>query len=114
MCIRDRFGAGHAAVEYAAAGIGYDRPAVRIGRLAEAVPIVRRLLAGETIDHHGEHYRCERAEIGIAPTQQPVPVMIGGNCDRLLRLAAAEADIVGLTGFTACLLYTSDAADERS
>jgi probable F420-dependent oxidoreductase len=95
------FGAGHAAVEYAAAGIGYDRPAVRIGRLAEAVPIVRRLLAGETIDHHGEHYRCERAEIGIAPTQQPVPVMIGGNGDRLLRLAAAEADIVGLTGFTA-------------
>ena len=95
------FGAGHAAVEYAAAGIGYDRPAVRIGRLAEAVPIVRRLLAGETIDHHGEHYRCERAEIGIAPTQQPVPVMVGGNGDRLLRLAAAEADIVGLTGFTA-------------
>ena len=95
------FGAGHAAVEYAAAGIGYDRPAVRIGRLAEAVPIVRRLLAGETVDHHGEHYRCDRAEIGIAPTQQPVPVMVGGNGDRLLRLAAAEADIVGLTGFTA-------------
>lgn len=126
------FGAGHAAVEFAAAGIAYDTPGRRIDRLVEAVPIVRRLLAGERVElpdgtegggdsgdpdgrdrgdaegrESGGHgvgaiaYRLDGAELGFAATQNPVPVMVGGNGDRVLRLAAEQADIVGLTGFTA-------------
>ncbi|HEX6420400.1 MAG TPA: TIGR03621 family F420-dependent LLM class oxidoreductase [Acidimicrobiales bacterium] len=94
------FGAGHTATEFAAAGIPYPPPAARIDRLAEAVPVVRRLLAGERVDAAGT-YRLDAAELGFAAVQRPVPIMIGGNGDRLLRLAAAEADIVGLVGFTA-------------
>jgi probable F420-dependent oxidoreductase len=78
------FGAGHAQVEFELAGIPYDPPGARIDRLAAAVPRVRRLLAGE----------------GELPTaQERIPFMVGGNGDRVLALAAAEADIVGLTGF---------------
>jgi probable F420-dependent oxidoreductase len=78
------FGAGHAQVEFEAAGIPYDPPGARIDRLAAAVPRVRRLLEGE----------------GELPTAQArIPFMVGGNGDRVLALAAAEADIVGLTGF---------------
>ena len=40
------FGAGHAAVEFAAAGLDYDRPGLRIDRLAAAVPVVRTLHRG--------------------------------------------------------------------
>jgi probable F420-dependent oxidoreductase len=72
------FGAGHAAEEFETAGIPYDPPGARIDRLAAAVPRVRQLLADR--DH--------------------IPFMVGGNGDRVLALAAAEADIVGLTGFT--------------
>jgi probable F420-dependent oxidoreductase len=95
------FGAGHTADEFAAAGIPYERPAVRVARLAEAVPLVRRLLAGETVDHDGDRYRLVAAATELATAQHPVPVMIGGNGDRLLSLAAREADIVSLVGFTA-------------
>jgi probable F420-dependent oxidoreductase len=97
------FGAGHAAVEFAAAGIAYDRPGRRIDRLVEALPVVRRLLAGERVDSaDGDGaYRLDGAELGFAAAQSPVPVMVGGNGDRVLRLAAERADIVGLTGFTA-------------
>jgi len=72
------FGAGHAAEEFETAGIPYDPPGARIDRLAAAVPRVRELLSSR------EH----------------IPFMVGGNGDRVLALAAAESDIVGLTGFT--------------
>ena len=94
------FGAGHTASEFAAAGIAYERPSVRIARLAEAVPLVRRLLAGETVDHDGR-YGLAAARLDLPTVQHPVPVMVGGNGDTLLALAAREADIVGLSGFTA-------------
>jgi probable F420-dependent oxidoreductase len=94
------FGAGHAAVEFAAAGIPYERPAARIDRLAEAVPAVRRLLSGARVDGAGA-YGLDGAELGFAAAQEPVPVLVGGNGDRVLALAAEHADIVGLVGFTA-------------
>lgn len=93
------FGAGHAAVEFAAAGLRYDPPGPRIDRLVDAVPAVRRLLAGERVDGAGG-YGLDGAELGFAATQSPVPVMVGGNGDRVLALAAQHADIVGLVGLT--------------
>lgn len=93
-------GAGHAQVEFAAAGLAYDRPALRIDRLEAAVPVVRTLLAGGTVDADAT-YGLVDASLGFAAVQPRVPVMVGGNGDRVLRLAAQQADIVGLTGFTA-------------
>jgi probable F420-dependent oxidoreductase len=93
-------GAGHAAIEFAACGIPYEPPGARVGRLAEAAPLVRRLLAGEAVNHDGA-YRLDGAATGLAAAQAPVPVMVGGNGDRVLRIAAQHADIVGLVGFTA-------------
>jgi probable F420-dependent oxidoreductase len=93
-------GAGHAAIEFAACGIPYEPPGARVARLADAVPLVRRLLAGESVTHDGA-YRLEGAATGLAAAQAPVPVLVGGNGDRVLRIAAQHADIVGLVGFTA-------------
>jgi probable F420-dependent oxidoreductase len=91
-------GAGHAAIEFDACGIPYDPPRVRVGRLADAVPLVRRLLAGEPVNHDGA-YRLEGAVTGLATVQSPVPVMVGGDGDRVLQIAAQHADIIGLVGF---------------
>jgi alkanesulfonate monooxygenase SsuD/methylene tetrahydromethanopterin reductase-like flavin-dependent oxidoreductase (luciferase family) len=60
------------------------------------LPLVKRLLAGETVDHQGAHYRLGRARIAPLPVQRPwPPIHVGGGGPRLLRLAAREADIVG-------------------
>jgi alkanesulfonate monooxygenase SsuD/methylene tetrahydromethanopterin reductase-like flavin-dependent oxidoreductase (luciferase family) len=71
---------------------------VRVDRLTESVSIVKRLLAGDTVDHAGEHYTVTGAT-GFPALDHHVPLMIGGNGDRVLRLAAREADIVGFVGF---------------
>ncbi len=92
-------GAGHAAVEYEAAGLSYDRPAVRISRMAETIDVMRRLLDGEEVDFAGAHHRLVGASTGIE-TPGRVPLLVGGNGDRVLALAGRHADTAGLTGFT--------------
>lgn len=89
-------GAGWATGDYRKLGIPYERPGVRIDRLVEAVGIVKRLLAGETVDHEGTHYRLRGAVSGPLPVQRPhLPILVGGGGTRILRFAAREADIVG-------------------
>ena len=92
-------GAGHAEIEYHAAGIRYDRPAVRVSRLAEAVPTIVALLAGETVTARGDNHELVDATVGFDLPGR-VPLLIGGNGDRLLELGARTADTIGLTGFT--------------
>lgn len=91
-------GAGHAQVEYAAAGITYDRPSVRIDRLTEAVVVLRQLLAGETVTSSGAHHDVVGAATRLE--HPAVPLLVGGNGDRVLALAGLHADAAGLTGFT--------------
>ena len=94
-------GAGHMKSEFDQAGLRFDRGAVRVERLAEAVTIVKGLLAGETVTFAGRHYQVTGHTIYPRPVQRPhPPIVIGGNGPRLLALAAAEADVVGLSGIT--------------
>lgn len=69
----------------------------RIDRLAEALPVIKGLLAGETVHHDGEHYRIDGLTGSPRTVQQPhPPILIGGGGRRVLTLAAQEADIIGL------------------
>ena len=65
-------------------------------RLVEALGIVKRLLAGERVTHRGKHYSLDGARLAPMPVQRPVPIHIGAGGPRMLRLAAREAEIVGL------------------
>ncbi len=90
-------GAGWNTADYRMLGLPYDPPGRRIDRLAEALPIIDRLLSGETVDHEGTRYRLEGATIHPRPLQRPrPPIVIGGGGPRMLRLAARHADIVAL------------------
>ena len=94
-------GAGHMRSEYDQAGLGFDTASTRVARLAEAVTIIKGLLMGESVTFAGQHYRVTEHQSYPLPVQRPhPPVLIGGNGRQLLTLAAQQADIVGLTGFT--------------
>ncbi|MFV9633438.1 LLM class F420-dependent oxidoreductase [Mycobacterium neumannii] len=94
-------GAGHMKSEYDAAGIPFDDGRIRVSRLAEAAEVIRALLDGRPVDADLQHYRI-RSEAGqllpVPPSR--VPLLIGGNGTRVLKLAGRLADIVGLAGIT--------------
>jgi probable F420-dependent oxidoreductase len=89
-------GAGWQVPDYRQLGMPYDRPGVRIDRMVESLGLIKRLLAGERVNHDGPHYRLDGAQLAPRPVQARVPILIGGGGKRMLRIAAREADIVGL------------------
>ena len=90
-------GAGWMTTDYEQAGIPLDPPGTRIDRLAEAIGVIRGLLGGGAVHHHGEHYRIDGLVGTPRPVQQPhPPLLIGGGGRRILSLAGREADIVGV------------------
>ena len=66
-------------------------PGTRGRRLDEALPLVRRLLAGEEVSHQGEFFALEEARILPAP-QPAIPMVIGGKGDAAVRRTAAFGD----------------------
>jgi probable F420-dependent oxidoreductase len=71
-------GAGYVEAEFAAAGLPFGTPGSRLRKLAETLSATREILAAE-------------------PDQPRPPVMLAGAGERMLRLAAREADIVGFS-----------------
>ena len=90
-------GAGWLATDYAAASIALDRPAVRIDRLSEAVTIVKKSFGSGPFSFTGDHYAISDFDSFPKPVQQPhPPILLAGGAEKMLRLAAREADIVAV------------------
>ncbi len=87
-------GAGWFEPEYAAAGIHFERPAVRLRQLAETVDVVKGMgAATEAYSYDGHHVRVEGARNRPPPLQPGgPPVWVGGKGDRLLEVVARHAD----------------------
>jgi probable F420-dependent oxidoreductase len=81
-------GAGYVEAEFHAAGIEWGTPGQRFARLERAVAELRRAFADP--DHKPAPVRPEGP-----------PLLLGGRGDRVLKLAAKHADIVGFTGTAA-------------
>ena len=93
-------GAGHAEVEYQQLGIDYPRPGLRIDRMTALIDASVRLLAGETETCSTPWFDLVDCALAAATPPTPPLLAIGGNGDRIMKLGAAIADIVGITGFT--------------
>lgn len=99
-------GAGYVKEEFEAAGLPFPRAGERIGHLAQTIATLRKLFADP--------------EYRPSPVQQGgPPLLIAGWGDRLLRLAAQEADIIALPAAAAAedggplLMASPEKFDER-
>ncbi len=90
-------GAGWLRDEYERAGIPFDPPAVRVGRLEESVRLLKSLLSGSGASFEGEHYSVSGIESFPTPVQRPhPPILVGAGSRRMLGIAGREADVVGI------------------
>jgi probable F420-dependent oxidoreductase len=106
-------GAGWMTADYSALGMTYDRPGVRIDRLAEALEIVKGAWADGPFDFVGEHYSITAYDGLPTPVQRPrPPILVGGGGPKLLRLAGREADIVGINPILTAGVIGAEAAQD--
>jgi alkanesulfonate monooxygenase SsuD/methylene tetrahydromethanopterin reductase-like flavin-dependent oxidoreductase (luciferase family) len=77
-------GAGWNETEFRALGLPFDD---RVDRFEEAFTIVRRLIAGETVTHHGRFQHIDECVL-LPPTTRtsPMPLMIGSTGPRMLAI----------------------------
>jgi probable F420-dependent oxidoreductase len=90
-------GGGWMRSDYDESGIPFERPGLRIARLAEAVAVLKGCFAGGPFSFAGRHYSITNYNATPKPVQQPhPPLLIGGGAKRVLSFAAREAQIVGV------------------
>lgn len=108
-------GAGWLRDDFDALGIAYDEPRARVDRLAEALTVIKGCWAGDPFDFSGEHYTIRNYAARPRPVQTPgPPIIVGGGSPRVLRLAGAEADIVGIHPNTAKSDFVTDTQADRT
>lgn len=66
----------------------------RLAWLDEGLGVIRPLLAGVTVTHHGPAYHLEAARHAPQPIQPRIPILIGGEGERkTLGIVARHADL---------------------
>jgi probable F420-dependent oxidoreductase len=92
-------GAGHTPKEWTSSGRSFPSAGDRVARMVELVEVTTALLGGGVTSHHGEHFSLVDAVLEHPrPVREPIPLLVGGNGDRVLRFAGRVADIAGITG----------------
>jgi alkanesulfonate monooxygenase SsuD/methylene tetrahydromethanopterin reductase-like flavin-dependent oxidoreductase (luciferase family) len=81
-------GAGWDDSDYQAFGYPTDH---RVGRFEEALRIIAPLVRGEGVTSSGAYHRIDDGVL-LPPPERRIPILIGGNGPRILRLTARHAD----------------------
>lgn len=85
-------GAGWQANEHEQYGIELPPPGERLRRFDEHCQVLTGLLRQERTTVAGTAYRVTEAVCEPKPVQDPLPLLIGGKGDRMLRIVARHAD----------------------
>lgn len=88
-------GAGWLKDDYAIAGIPQAAAETRIGRVREAIDIMRGLWGEGKFSYDGEHFTVAEVDGRPVPVSD-IPILVGGGGRKILSLAAQKADIVGV------------------
>jgi alkanesulfonate monooxygenase SsuD/methylene tetrahydromethanopterin reductase-like flavin-dependent oxidoreductase (luciferase family) len=86
--------------EHVAYGLRYgEGPPERLRWLAEAMPVIRGMLHGETPSAAGPRYSAREVRNDPPPLQERLPILIGGGGEKVtLRLVARYADANNVGG----------------
>ncbi len=90
-------GAGVSADEFQRMGLPYGSAGTRFGQLEETLQLLKLLFTEETINFSGKYYTITGLKGNIRTVQQPhPPLLVAGAGERMLKLAAREANIIAI------------------
>ena len=90
-------GAGVGPSEFQRIGIPFANAGTRVGHLEETLQVMKQLFTEETVNFSGKYYTITELKGNIRPVQQPhLPLLVAGAGERMLKLAAREADIIAI------------------
>ena len=90
-------GAGVSSSEFEQMGIPFASAGARIRHLEETIRVMKRLFSEETVNFSGKYYTITELKGNIRSAQKPhMPILVAGAGERMLKLAAREADIIAV------------------
>src|SRR6266536_3240181 len=90
-------GAGVGPSEFQQMGIPFANAGTRVGHLEETLQLMKHLFTEEMVNFSGKYYTITGMKGYPRPVQQPhMPILVAGAGERMLKLAAREADIVAI------------------
>jgi probable F420-dependent oxidoreductase len=90
-------GAGVSSDEFKRMGLPFANAGTRVGHLEETLQLLKLLFTEETVNFSGKHYTITELKGKIRPVQQPYPpLLVAGAGERMLKLAAREANIIAI------------------
>lgn len=103
-------GAGVESNEPQQMGMPFGNAGSRVGQLEEALQLIKGLFTQETVNFAGRYYTVSEMKGYPRPVQQPhPPILVAGAGERMLKLAAREADIIAIGSNRSA--WRPDAAD---
>jgi F420-dependent oxidoreductase-like protein len=100
-------GAGVQRDEHAAYGVQFPAPHERIGKMKEAIEIIKKLWTEKKASYKGKYYRITEAVCEPKPLQKPhPPIIVGGSGEKLtLKVTAQHANRCDLGYIPSMELY---------
>jgi probable F420-dependent oxidoreductase len=90
-------GSGWEREEYDAHNYSYPSNSERLDQLADAIKLLKAMWTQDEPTYRGTYFSIDKAYNNPRPLQKPhPPIILGGSGSKLLKIAAAEADILNL------------------
>lgn len=91
-------GAGNWPSDFEQMGIPFESVGTRIGSLIESLHIMKKMFTEETVNFTGKYYTITDLKLTPKPLQKPYPpIHIASSGQRMLTIAAQEADSINIT-----------------
>jgi probable F420-dependent oxidoreductase len=90
-------GAGVSATESEQMGIPFAAAGARVRQVEESVQLLKRLFTEETVNFTGTQYTVSNLKGNVTPVQKPhPPILVAGTGEKMLKMAAREADYIAV------------------
>lgn len=90
-------GSGVSSTEFEQMGLPFASAGTRVSQLEETIQVIKKLFTEDTVNFSGKHYTVTEMKGKIGLAQKPhMPIMVAGAGERMLKLAAREADIIAI------------------